>query len=496
MKNYLHLIILAMLFNNYFNPSDSHAGEITLKDHPLLFVDDNGIEKHQAVFRTIHQAKRLESPVLKADRPWENKRVYLATVEYNSKTNDFSMWYLARVPPKNATQLLYATSRDGLNWEKPLLGLFSVEGSRQNNVLDFTGDGGGEASVIIDPFEKDKAKRYKLLIHNSVGYSLGYSADGIHWKEYPGNPVFKYGDTAKLTQNPTTGEYLAYIKLPKVVNGFHLRVVWLSRSMDFKNWSEPELVFAPDQVDNDWTMKPDERTEVYLMSVFPHAAGFIGLPAMFYHMPQVLDGSKSANGGVISTKGGAVPETGPMDIQLVTSQDGRKWKRSSPRIPIIKRGPPGAYDGGAIYNADSSPVHVGKETWVYYTAINTGHGGPIPPKYTSIGVAKFRRHGYVSLDAGPEGGFIETKPLKFTSSRLLINADASRGRLQVALLEADGRPIQGYGLKDSVVFKGDKTDWKARWNGKKDVPTDRPIKVLIKMDSTRLFSLENGPATD
>jgi hypothetical protein len=495
MKSHSYLIILAMLFN-YFNMSDSYAGVIILREHPLLFVDDAGIEKYQTVVRTIHQAKREEAPVLKADKPWEQKRVYLATVEHDSKTNDFYMWYLSRIPPNAATQLLYATSKDGMNWKKPLLGLFSVQGSRQNNVLDFIGDGGGEASVIIDPFEKNKAKRYKLLIHNRVGYSLGYSSDGIHWKEYPGNPVFKSGDTAKLTQNPITGEYLAYIKLPAEVNGIYCRVVWLSRSMDFKTWSEPELVFAPDKIDNDWTLKPDERTEIYLMSVFPHAAGFIGLPAMFYHMPQVLDGSKTANGGELSSRGGAVPQTGPMDIQLVSSSDGRKWKRSSPRIPIIKRGPPGTYDGGAIYNADSSPVHVGNETWIYYTAINTGHGAPIPPKYTSIGVAKFRRHGYVSLDAGPEGGFMETKLLRFTSSRLLINANSSRGQLQVALLEADGSPIQGYRLKDSIVLKEDKTNWMARWNNMTDVPTDRPIKILIKMANTQLYSLENRQSSD
>ena len=496
MKNCTLLILLTMLLPNSASASDQHRQVITLKENvPLLFVDDSGVEVRHTLFRTIHQAQRLDAPVLTADKPWEVRRVYLATVEYDSDAQKFCMWYLARLPPNNATQLLYATSTDGLSWDKPLLGQFSVQGSTENNVLNFVGDGGGEASVIVDSFEKDPAKKYKLFIHNRNGYCLGYSADGIHWHEHSGNPILKHGDTCKLTQNQQTGEYLAYYKRPATVRGFHRRVVWLSRSMDFRNWTEPELAFAPDEVDDEWVMKADERTEIYLMSVFGHAAGYVGLPAMFFHMPQVLDGSKTPNGGALSSAGGAVTPTGPMDIQLITSIDGSHWKRSSPRISVIKRGPPGAYDAGAIYNTDSSPVHVGKETWMYYTAINTGHGAPIPPKSTTIGLAKWRRHGYVSLNAGPEGGHLQTKPLRFMSPKLFINADASRGQLQVALLEADGTAIPGRGFDESEVMHKDSTKWQVRWNDVSDIPQNRPVRVSIRLANTRLFSLESSDAS-
>lgn len=484
------LIFLTAFLAGSLDVGPTHADPITLRNTPLLFVDDSGIEERTRTVRTIHSAKRMDAPVLSADQPWEDRRVYLATVDYDSSADLFHMWYLARIPPYQQTQMLYATSKDGHHWEKPSLGLYAVEGSKQNNVLDFVGDGGGEASVLVDPFEKDSKQKYKLLVHNRIGYSLGYSSDGIHWKEYPGNPVFDSGDTAKLAQNSQTGEYLAYYKMPATVRGFDRRVVWLSRSMDFKTWSEPEIVFTSDEVDDDWATKPDERTEVYLMSVFPHAAGFIGLPAMFYHMPQALDGSKTANGGVLSRQGGAVPPTGPMDVHLISSVDGRNWRRTYPRTPVVHRGPPGTYDGGAIYNTDSTPVHVGKETWIYYTAINAGHGAPIPPKTITIGLAKWRLHGYASLDTGPEGGRVETKPIQFTSPGLLVNADAKRGELKVALLEADGSPIKGYSLDDCDVLKADETGWLARWNGATSIPKDRPIKVVIETFNTRLYSLE------
>jgi hypothetical protein len=132
---------------------------------------------------------------------------------------------------------------------------------------------------------------------------------------------------------------------------------------------------------------------------------------------------------------------------------------------------------------------------MYYTAINTGHGAPIPPKTTTIGLAKWRRHGYASLDAGPEGGHLETKPLRFMSPNLIINADASRGQLRVALLEADGTAIPGQGFDESEVMYKDSTKWQVRWNDVSDIPQDRPVRVSIRLANTRLFSLESADAS-
>lgn len=454
---------------------------ILLQKAPLLFADDSGLEKRQTVVRTVHPGRRRDAPVLVADRPWESMRAYMwGAVHYDAKERRFQMWYLSRAPNQK-TQLLYATSTDGLNWEKPLLGLHSVQGSTANNVFDPAG--GGSFTVIADAVDPDPARRYKLLVSRS-GYRAAYSGDGIHWTLYPRNPVLDAGDTIMATQNPSTGEYLAFHKRPATVRGFSRRVVWLSRSQDFQTWSEPELVFVPDEADDDWSRRPQDRTEVYDMAVFPHAAGYIGFPAIFRNTPQTIDQKLKISG--------ASAATGAIDIQLAASSDGRTWSRTWPRLALISRGAPGTYDGGAILNTASAPVDAGDETWVYYTAINTGHGAPVPPKAISIGRAEWRRHGFVSLDAGPEGGTIETKPLAFASPELVVNADASRGRLRVALYEADGRPIPGYGLAESDLLTSDAVRWKAGWRGRRAIPTDRPVRVQIEMTSTCLFSLESG----
>jgi hypothetical protein len=479
---------------------------IALGDLPLLFVDDSGIAKRESVVRTIHAAKTHQAPVIQADRKWEGDRVYIyGAVQRDEKSGELRMWYntapvreggperSGKVPGlrrNGADLVLLATSSDGLKWTKPSLGRYAYDGDKDNNIVFDV----HSPSVIVDARESDPAKRYKMLGAEKPGnYVAAYSADGLTWTNYPKNPVLQYSDTITFTQHPLTGAYMAYHKRPATVRGFPRRVVWLSTSTDMQAWSEPELVFGADEVDDQWVTNQVERTEVYNMSVFPHASGFLGLPTIFRVIRQ-LERSQVAPG--------QSPLDGPIDVELATSIDGRTWERTSRRTIVIPRGAPGTFDGGAILGVASNPVHTKDETWVYYTALTTGHGAPIGPKKISIGRADWRRNGFASLDAGPDGGRVETRPLRFASPTLTVNADASRGRVRVALLEADGSAIAGYTFDDSAALTQDATRWTATWRGaaastpaaSKGVPTDRPVRVAIEMTSARLFSLETSRA--
>jgi hypothetical protein len=178
---------------------------------------------------------------------------------------------------------------------------------------------------------------------------------------------------------------------------------------------------------------------------------------------------------------------GPIDVQMVTSTDGEHWEHTWPRINVIPRGAPGTFDGGAILGVSSASVESGDEMWMFYTAINTGHGAAIPPKVLTIGRAAWRRHGFASLDASPAGGRIETRPIELKGA-LLINADAQRGELRAALIEADGNPIPGFALEDFVPMKNDSTGAVAKWTGGSSLPT-RPVRIVIEMAGAALYSL-------
>jgi hypothetical protein len=311
------------------------------------------------------------------------------------------------------------------------------------------------------------------------------SPDGLHWSG-PAKPFNNSQDNITLTQDPRTGEYLAFLrKWPTIVRGLPRRTVWLSRSRDFETWSKPELVFAPDEEDDAWVTEPGQRTEVNNMSVFPHAAGFLGFPTIF--RVTVTDRPAEELGP------GQSPTDGTLDVQLITSADGRKWQRTEKREPIIPRGAPGSFDAGSIFSVCSTAVHVGDETWVYYTGISTSHGAPMPPKRIAIGRAEWRRHGFVSLDAG-ERGRVETKPLRLAASSLVVNANAVGGELRVALLEADGSAIPDYSLEDSEPLRADATRWQARWHSDTKLPTDRPVRVVIEMRQAQLYSVSSEEA--
>ena len=83
---------------------------------------------------------------------------------------------------------------------------------------------------------------------------------------------------------------------------------------------------------------------------------------------------------------------------------------------------------------------------------------------------------------------METLPLRLGGERLVINADAHRGVLRVALLEADGRAIPGFELIDNEPLRKDATAWTPIWRGGA-APRDRAVRVVISFESSRLFSI-------
>lgn len=475
--------------------SAEEARVITLSDLPLLFADDSGVASSSGVKRTVYPARTRPKPVLEGELPQEGSRVYLTgSVYWDDTSGMLRMWYAGHpdLPPGQKPKVkgfrggkgnfvLYATSKDGLRWERPALGLHAFQDSSENNIIyDLH-----SPSVLLDEREADPAGRYKMLGSLNGAYYSAVSSDGLNWSG-PTAPIVKSSDNITLTQDPATGEYLAFLrKWPTMIRGLPRRTVWLSRSGDFNTWSKPEMVFAPDEQDDAWCTLPAQRTEVNNMSVFPHAAGFLGFPTLF--RVTITDRPAAELGP------GQSPTDGTLDVQLITSADGRHWERTERREPIIARGAPGSFDAGSIFGVSSTAVNVGDETWVYYTGISTTHGAPIPPKRIAIGRAEWRRHGFASLDAGPKSGSIETKPVQLATPRLVVNADAKGGEVRVALLEADGRPIPAFTFEDCTPLVHDATRWEPAWQNGAVAATDRSIRIAIHLRNARLYSLSCHP---
>ncbi|MGC3970990.1 MAG: hypothetical protein QM775_27750 [Pirellulales bacterium] len=474
------------------------------KGEKQLFVDGEMIRSKRGVTRVVHPARKLEQPVLSADMPWEglkkngidDRRVNIyGTVLRDQPNGGFRMWYA------DPGSVLYATSDDGLRWQRPNL---QISGDTNATNLRLH-----SPSIIDDKFETDPAKRYKAVGCASFGvdeaklqrlkdkfelvdwyrdkdhrlYYAAHSADGWNWTIRP-EPILLGCDTVTMSQDPVTGEYLVFHKRqgdPRVVG---IRQVFLSVSKDMEHWSEPKPVLVADELDNKAArkLKGGTYSEFYNLSAFPYANQWLGFATHFRRVepPSALFGNDEVDGRKRSA-------TGIIDVQLLHSRDGRHWHRCSDRSPVIPLGPH-AYDAGSIFGLCNAPVIVRDEMWMYYTAATTPHGGLPPEKQQSIALAAWRLDGLVSLQAGDTPGTIETHEFIPEGKQLYVNVNVRSGRLMVEALDGTGKTIPGYEKESSVIDRQDSVHLAIHWKDSSALPVGAPVRLRFHLRNGDLYS--------
>ena len=441
---------------------------------PLLFADDAMLAAQTNVQRIVHPAACDGEPVLRPLFPWEGGRIYVYGSVWPQPDGGWRLWYGA------GDAVLVADSPDGIKWNRNALGSKNIVTS-----------GFHSPSVLLDRFDKDATRRYKLVgsqFHSKAdgkpdlertGYYVAMSPDGVHWT--PPRQIIKgWWDTVTMAQNPHTGEILVYHKRQTPWRGWpSCRIVFLTKSMDFERWTEPQLVFAPDEEDDGWIDNPDQHMEIYNMSVLPHAGGYLGFPTMFRVTGTIKNPARGQSG-----------TDGVVDVQLATSSDGETWRRTPGRRTIVARGAEGTFDGGTILGISNSAITTGDVSMMYYTALTTSHGGKMPEKRISVGRAVWRRWGWVSLAACRKGSFT-TRPLTLDTDRLVLNARplADGGNVRLSILDADGRPMPGLDAKSSIPLVSDETRHVAAWCGGRRPPVGVPVMVRLDLDRSEAYSI-------
>jgi hypothetical protein len=77
-----------------------------------------------------------------------------------------------------------------------------------------------------------------------------------------------------------------------------------------------------------------------------------------------------------------------------------------------------------------------------------------------------------------------------------VNADVSPSDLQVALLDADGHPLDGFSYEQSVTERHDKLRYRIRWRSKDepksllDVPIGKPVALQFRLRNGDLFAFQ------
>ncbi len=405
-------------------------GGRSIGEKKFLLLDDRIIDEVENARLAVGTVKKYhDNPLFVEDMPWEKRFDNLyGNVIFDEEEGLYKCWYSPFIvdyssrgmtleqrqnikytpPPDRETAICYATSVDGITWEKPVLGLVEYEGSKQNNIV-WRGPHG--AGVFKDLYDPDPARRYKMIFQ---GLCVSFSEDGIHWKpavHIEGIDV--KGDTHNNAfWAPTLGKYVGITRTWEDDE----REVARIESADFLNWSEEEVI-----------LKGDKDLQTYSMPVFFYGGVYLGLVTI-YNL-----------------------KTGRVETQLAWSPDTKHWTRIDPGTPLIPCSETELdYDYGCVY-ACANPVILKDEIRLYYGGSDWLHSSW---RCGSFNLATLRPDGfagYVQI-LSDKPAIITTSLIPYSGETIRINADVEEGgSMKVSIVDDRGNILSEKWVSETMI---------------------------------------------
>ncbi|MFA6542894.1 MAG: hypothetical protein WCS99_00610 [Limisphaerales bacterium] len=383
-----------------------------------------------------------------------------------------------------------AVSTNGLDWEKPDLGVVPGSNLVQTDPRD-------AATVWLDQSDPDPKRRYKMWRSHEegkqFGLSLHFSDDGIHW----GPRVLRTGpagDRSTVFWNPFRREWVYSLRHGSA--GQRVRRYWEVKDLlagpQWKDITEPTLWVGADRLD---PLRDDLKVlpQLYNLDAVAYESLMVGLFTVWRGDNNIPAGRPKPN-----------------SVWLGFSRDGFHWDRPDrrPFLDVSER--KGDWNWGNVQSVAGGFQVVGRNLWFYFS----GRAGA-PDKRDAggaMGLAFLRRDGFASMDAGPEGGVLTTRPLKFNASYMFLNmkTNAPDGEIRVEILHQDGRPItvtkndakkesfQAFSRDNAVPASADQTLMGVSWqNGIQNLAQaglfGRTVRLRFHVKNASLYSFWVGP---
>lgn len=460
-----------------------------------LFVDDFLIEA-TTLQRTCYAAEYYpNNPVLKPDRAWEHEgllnygtkaptaMVFSDGVWYDPQDHLFKMWYMGGYMHSTC----YATSKDGIHWEKP-----SQDVKQGTNIVQ---PGKRDSSIVwLDLEEGDPQRRYKMFRAHSDGgwaFSIHFSPDGIHWSD----EIARSGpcrDRSTVFYNPFRKVWVYSLRaaspgLGRPVPG-RCRRYWENPDLlAGAKWDCPCIRFMKLNMDltrlNYWVgadrldpRRPDldVQPQLYNLDAVAYESVMLGLFTIWPGQPE--DRPK------------------PNYVAVGFSRDGFHWHRPSHDafIPVSERF--GDWNWGNVQSAGGCCLIAGDKLY-FYVSGRAGLAGSSNSGVCSTGLAILRRDGFASVDAGSESGQLATRPVRFSGKYMFVNVDSSEGGLQVEVLDSQNKAISPFSQDNCIPIKVDKTLQAVQWQGIGDLSqlAGRAVKFRFHLTNGRLYSFWVSP---
>ena len=452
-----------------------------------LFVDDWLIDHRSGLSLKMHPPVPREV-VLEFNRPWEGPLSLPANVLEDG--GRFKMWYGARSQggpsgQGRASHTAYAESEDGIHWERPVLDIAEINGSKHNNVVGFDTDDTHLGSVYQDENPQAGPKeRYKAWTvrrrENGCHWIRGFiSQDGLNWKGLSKDPLITPpasdrwcmfdGENAAFWDK-TQGRYVAYLRGWQPVRGNTysdlrggVRSIRRTTSLDFRNWSELSFIDMGDA--------PQEH--LYKHTCTPYfRAPHIYLMFPWRFVPErKFDPDWSFNG---------LSET-----VFMTSRDGIHWDRRFMEA-FLRPGP------DALNWTDRNMMMTRGILQTSPTELSVYYGEHYRHQSCRARRATLRVDGFVSVNASYSGGEFLTRPLTFSGEELVINYSTSTvGSIRVEIQDGNGKPLNGYGLSEASEIFGDEIERTVVWKQRTRVGdlAGRPVRLRFVMKDADLYSI-------
>jgi hypothetical protein len=492
----------------------NYTREMNLARHQL-FLDEEGITEQRNLKKTMHQPLK-KGAVIRPDLITGGCLQIRCAPAWDPNEKLFKILMIG----DGGTS--YAESVDGVQWTTPHLYQKMIEGSLENNYVTIDPSlewpQNGILNMIYDPDEKDDSRRFKALGFNpdpnlrvlNFDKQPLVSPDCKKWSILKVPKLIRSQDESNLSYDSITHTYVATVKL----SGSFGRAVYVSTSKDFENWTEPELVFSADELDQKLGMKNIEQrlndprykpmfynipdtynVDVYNMGIFRYEDYYIGLPTLYHQtgkVPPNWEGFDDLYNTQSKQKMSAFRESGDWGgfhhIQLASTRDLKNWVRIGERKPFIDCSPidAGAYDLSTVIGV-SAPVYMGDELWFYYTGIKRYGGLEYEKDNGAICLATLRSDGFVSLDAGSDEGYLMTDPFIFPKGDLHFNINAIRGSAVVTICDEKGKEIPNFNKSKPV--KGDFCDTKVEWDGNdSSLLVGKKIRLSMKFNQSQFYS--------
>ncbi|HUT11771.1 MAG TPA: hypothetical protein VMY42_14820 [Thermoguttaceae bacterium] len=430
-----------------------------------LLLDSRIVEKTENARLAVGAVKKHPgNPLFAEDKPWEPRFDNLyANVIYDRLQKRYQCWYspfivdeaVSRTPREERRDVRYrprgremgvcfATSKDGLEWERPELGLVEFQGSKANNLVIRGPHGAG---VFEDHGEKDPRRRYKMFYQ---GMAVRFSADGLRWSDaVPCPQIDARGDTHNNAF--WAPELNKYVGITRLWDG--QRIVGRTESADFVTWTPAVEV-----------LRGETAHQTYAMPVFRYADVYLGLLMILRR------------------------DADRVHCELTWSPDTVEWKRIDPGTPLIPNSETeGAYDWGCVYGAND-PIVLDEEIRLYYGGSNGQHGGW---RDGFLCLATLRVDGFAGYEPAraDRPATVLTGPIVFSGPSLRVTADAAGGSVRVTVLD-----IQGESLAAGHPISGDMTDEPVRLV-EQDALRElkgQPVRLKFELNRAKLYSFAFG----